>query len=136
MDKKYYHLTTDENAKRILKEGLLPIHGERKDMIHDEREGVFLCCKEDIPYWKIILNLPAILEISNVKIDDENMYNYIDYKEYVYTNKIESKDIKRVNMKVETTEAMKTLSHRYIMSLSLFTVHCARYVLFFSLPRQ
>lgn len=129
MCEKYYHLTTEENAKRILEEGLLPIHGEHKNMIHDEREGIFLCGEKDVPYWKIILGLSVVLEVSNIKIEEENIYNYSYYKEYVYEKKIESENIRRVKMenKKANADAMKDLCYQYLYWLSSFTVHCARY---------
>lgn len=125
---KYYHLTTKENAEQILKEGLLPKRKERRNLICDEREGIFLCGKDDIPYWQIILNLPIILEVSNIEIDKENIYYYGGgYKEYIYTEKIDSRNIRHINMKVNKDEAMSKLVYEYIMSLSWFTILCARY---------
>lgn len=45
-DEKYYHLTTRENAKSILKNGLLIMHGVNSKAISDERKGIFFVQKK------------------------------------------------------------------------------------------
>lgn len=119
MSEIYYHLTTEENAKRILKEGL---------KINNEEEGIFLCKKHDIPYWMIVLNLSAILEIRGLEeCNIEEYDNYIEYQEYVYKKDIEPDKISRRTMRPRKKKAMEYLCYQYLNSLSAFTVDCAVY---------
>ena len=129
MKTKYYLLTTKENAEIILKEGLKPITGNRLKIIDDKREGIFLCKKKDIPYWQIILNLPVVLSISDIEIDEECVYHYINYNEYVYEEEIPANKIKRsyCDIFMNKSKAMHDLCILYIRSLSRFTVDCAKY---------
>jgi hypothetical protein len=124
---KYYHLTSNENAKKILKEGLRPIHGENSAAISDKREGVFLCKKDDIPYWKIILDLPVILEVDDIEDDNVEIYKYTLYSEYVYPNVITFEKIKEVCLDIDIKNAMHNLCIDYLYIFSRFTVQCARY---------
>lgn len=127
MSEVYYHLTTEENAKRILKEGLKTNIGERRAMIDDERTGIFLCKKSDVPYWMILLNLPVILEVHDLDELDMEDYSYIKYHEYIYNKDITPDKISRSTIKPRKKKAMEYLCYRYIDSLSSFTVQCAVY---------
>lgn len=41
-----YHVTTEENAKSILKNGLIPKIGERSQLIGETEKYVYLCGKK------------------------------------------------------------------------------------------
>lgn len=86
-----------------------------------------MCKRKDIPYWQILLGLDAVLEINGIEIDENNVYDYSYYSEYVYEKSISASDIKRVYLKTNKTKAMHDLCLSYLDSLSIFTVDCARY---------
>lgn len=126
----YYHLTTKENAHKILVEGLKPINGERRKMVNDSREGIFMCKKEDIASWQIILDLPVILEINNIETNKEQEWNYTLYSEILYDKPIPAEDIKESNIKITKSKRrkkMRELCEDYIRSFNHFCVLCARY---------
>jgi len=124
---KYYHLTTEENAAKILVEGLKPVVGDRSKAIHDERTGIFLCKRKCIAYWQIILNLQEVLEVTGIDAEKSYSYNYGDYEEFIYEKEIPASNIKRTNIKPGKIRAMRRLCISYISTISRFCELCARY---------
>ena len=46
----FYHLTTEDNANSILKDGLIPHIGERSQSVRELKKHVYLCNEEDVPF--------------------------------------------------------------------------------------
>lgn len=68
-----YHVTTEENAKSILKNGLIPKIGERSQLVGETEKYVYLCGRKDVPFWSLILDKPVVLRVE-VKIPHTQGY--------------------------------------------------------------
>lgn len=125
-----YHTTKQENVQNILKNGLTPNHyGSNKKFINDERTGIFLCNRQSVPYWMIILNHDALLQINlpaNTQID---RFNYTLYSEIIYKNNIPPEAIKQrtTPFQSELCVANKILCESIITLLSYMTSTCANF---------
>lgn len=129
MKKYLYHVTTKENAMKILKNGLKPVQGHNRNMIWDDRDGVFLCKKKDVGKWKILLYADTVLcvDVTDI-ICDMKTEDYVDglYGEYIYTKEIPSDKISISTVK-ETEKDMIDLCISYMGTLSSITTQCALY---------
>lgn len=76
-----YHVTTEENAKSILKNGLIPKIGERSQLVGETEKYVYLCGRKDVPFWSLILDKPVVLrvEMKDGEVDENNVYQYSYY---------------------------------------------------------
>lgn len=124
----YYHLTTKENIPEITKHGLLPVRGRRSEQIGEERNGIFLCGKKDIPYWNIILGLDHVVQIKDlepIEKTDETYFEYDGYAEYIYTEPIPPEKLSIHKIRKQDKKVNKELAESYLWTLSAFTVFCA-----------
>lgn len=126
-----YHLTDENNLDNILKNGLIPQTGKMCSIIGDERKGIFLCEKADIPYWYIILQKPVILKVQIPCPSEENHYHYSHYGEYFCTEKIDPGKItvvsKNAASDIDTEKAMTELCISLLYTISFYCVTCARF---------
>ena len=78
-----YHVTTEENAKSILKNGLIPKIGERSQLVGETEKYVYLCGRKDVPFWSLILDKPVVLrvEMKDGEVNENNVYQYSYYSE-------------------------------------------------------
>lgn len=124
----YYHLTTPENAKIIMKEGLKPMLGERAISIQETKPALCLCTEKGVDAWAILLGVNTVIKltvpsknklekISDCDCTDEFRYDGIIPAKYI----IESYGIE------PSKEILDKLRYNYIMSLSKFCELCARY---------
>ena len=124
-----YHITSKENAEKILKEGLKPMLGPNSKLCGETEKLIYLCRRKDIPYWRILLNRDVVLQISEDGIVENDMetFEYTNYLEKMLKQPIKPKHIKKVYIPKTQTEQMKQLCFEYIYNLSRFCVICARY---------
>lgn len=127
MTQSFYHITTENNARKILQQGLKPQIGPNSRAINETQPAIYFCKKEDIPYWQILLDSPIVLRISGLTDENVSSYNYSYYNEYIYQHDIPAKAIRKVSIKINRQQAMINLCMSYLDYLSYFTVHCARY---------
>lgn len=92
----FYHITDKETAKEILKSQTIHTqNGKNKTQTYDERTGVFLCKRRDIPYWRQLLDKHTVIQIPDTNINQSRdvftKYKYSLYNEYLSKIPITSK---------------------------------------------
>ena len=125
----FYHLTTEEKLEKILKEGIRPQLGDKSSLVHEKEPAIYLCKKDDLPYWKILLQRPFFLEIVGVDEEQTQKFKYDYYNEYLYKKTISPDQIKSVNpaSNIVADFAMTNLCLSYLYSFSRYVVACATY---------
>lgn len=123
----YYHLTSKENAAKILKDGLKPMLGENSMLVSEERPAIYLCKRKDLPYWKILLKREVILQVEESDGMQIERIDYGEYSEYLCSTEIPAEKIKRVYIKMDSIQAMKDLCLSYIITFSRCTEIAARH---------
>lgn len=101
MKYKYYHLTNEEEAASILKNGLKPLIGKNSESVGETEERVYLTDYDSVKYWAMLLNKNILLEVA---MDKEISYScqYGDgvssYKEFFVYSDIEASRIRQIKM--------------------------------------
>ena len=124
---KYYHLTTKDKVKNILKKGLKPSIGEKSKIAGETEPAIYLSDKDSIAYWAIILGYDTILEVD-CEVDRD--FNYGLYKEYLSYNSIPPERISKSSVYVSHLEyyiAMQKICINYLSDISLYCSNCAYY---------
>lgn len=126
-----YHVTTEENAKSILKNGLIPKIGERSQLVGETEKYVYLCGRKDVPFWSLILDKPVVLrvEMKDGEVDENNVYQYSYYSETLTETAIPAERIRKSRVSRSLTdEQMKDLALSYVDMISLICVKFAEYI--------
>lgn len=125
----YYHLTSHNYVDSIMKNGLIPYIGVNSKAVSEERPAIYLCKKEDIPYWKVLLgdDIDTIIEVTNGNVIDGNYTNYSLYKEWFKFSPISPLHLRVVEMDIDTSDALFRLQRDFIWLISKFCVNCAQY---------
>ena len=105
---KYYHLTTKDKVKNILKKGLKPSIGEKSKIAGETEPAIYLSDKDSIAYWAIILGYDTILEVD-CEVDRD--FNYGLYKEYLSYNSIPPERISKSSVYVSHLEYYNSLKN-------------------------
>ena len=124
----YYHLTTEDNAKKILKEGLKPMIGDNSSLVEESKPAIYLSDFESIIYWKIILDRNVILQVD-CDIEPKKC-NYSLYNEYILHREIPAEKIQISTFCESNSEyksCMKKLCNDYLWIFSEFCSDCAYY---------
>lgn len=131
---KLYHLTKSSNIDGILKNGLMPKIGENSKSVSEEEDTVYLCDKDSILYWKILLGADAIIEVEMEELPgDSQRYRTHDgssYIEYMHYETIHSANLKIVHddiSDIDVQVVMEQLCVQYLHTLSVYATKCARY---------
>lgn len=119
----YYHLTDAKNITDIFRDGLVPKIGDNSTSVDEQKEAVYLCKEEDIPYWVLHTGKKYVLKVTidSSKKDKLRKYNYgstlslariqgiddYNFSEYLYDSIIPSKDIKFIG-KYEDIESFSS----------------------------
>ena len=119
----YYHLTDAENITDIFRDGLVPKIGDNSTSVNEQKEAVYLCKEEDIPYWDLHTGKKYVLKVAidSGKKDKLRKCNYgstlslariqgiddYNFSEYLYDSIIPSKDIKFIG-KYEDIESFSS----------------------------
>ena len=131
MKKYLYHVTDDEHAEMILKNGLIPQIGERSKLACEKEAYIYLCDKKSVPFWATILDKHVVLRVNieKEKMDAGNVYGYFYYQEVLYTEPIVAKNICKSKVPLTlTVEQEKDLALSYIDTISLACINFATYV--------
>lgn len=126
-----YHVTTEENAKSILKNGLIPKIGERSQIVGETEKYVYLCGRKDVPFWSLILDKPVVLrvEMKDGEVDENNVFRYSYYSETLTETAIPAERIRKSRVSRSLTdEQMKDLALSYVDMISLICVKFAEYI--------
>lgn len=126
----FYHITTEENAEKILKNGLLPQIGPRSKTVQEPEKLIYLAKRHDVPYWQILLNMPVMLSVKNLTEEQTQKWRYSAYDEYTYNQLIPAERIAVTDFKIslkERRKAMRCLCLDHLCTISRFTEYCARY---------
>lgn len=126
-----YHVTTEENAKSILKNGLIPKIGERSQLVGETEKYVYLCERKDVPFWSLILDKPVVLrvEMKNGEIDENNVYRYSYYSETLTESVIPAERIRKSRVSKNLTDKqMNDLALSYVDAISIVCVKFAEYI--------
>lgn len=126
-----YHVTTEENAKSILKNGLIPKIGERSQLVGETEKYVYLCGRKDVPFWSLILDKPVVLrvELKDGEVNENNVYQYSYYSETLTESVIPAERIRKSRVSRSLTdEQMKDLALSYVDMISLICVKFAEYI--------
>lgn len=81
----FYHVTTEEAAKSIQKEGLVSKLGSNSLLAEEMEPAISLCDYKSIAYWSIVLDAPVVLKVTLEQEQYEGLERYSDteYNEYV-----------------------------------------------------
>ena len=126
-----YHVTTEESAKSILKNGLIPKIGERSQLVGETEKYVYLCGRKDAPFWSLILDKPVVLrvELKDGEVDENNVYQYSYYSETLTESVIPAERIRKSQVSRSLTdEQMKDLALSYVDMISFICVRFAEYI--------
>lgn len=126
-----YHVTTEENAKSILKNGLIPKIGERSQLVGETEKYVYLCGRKDVPFWSLILDKPVVLRVKlkDGEVDENNVYQYSYYSETLAETAIPAERIRKSRVSRSLTdEQMKDLALSYVDMISFICVRFAEYI--------
>lgn len=126
-----YHVTTEESAKNILKNGLIPKIGERSQLVDETEKYVYLCGRKDVPFWSLILDKPVVLrvELKDGEVDENNVYQYSYYSETLTESVIPAERIRKSQVSRSLTdEQMKDLALSYVDMISFICVRFAEYI--------
>lgn len=126
-----HHVTTEENAKSILKNGLIPKIGERSQLIGEIEKCVYFCGRKDIPFWPLILDKPVVLrvEMKDGEVDENNVFRYSYCSETLTETSIPAERIQKSWVSRSLTdEQMKDLALSYVDMISLVCVKFAEYI--------
>lgn len=122
-----YHLTNKQHLQGIMREGLIPQLDRNCHVIDDKREAVFLCEEKDIGKWQIILGSTALLAVDDINQGTLEKFMYSSYSEYACSYCIPPENIRIVTYDPKyTVDDMHELCESYLMTISSFTVSCAR----------
>ena len=107
-----YHVTTEENAKSILKNGLIPKIGERSQLVGETEKYVYLCGRKDVPFWSVDDTVKAaVAEMKDGEVDENNVYQYSYYSETLAETAIPAERIRKSRVSRSLTdEQMKDLA--------------------------
>lgn len=129
MKQYFYHVTTEENAKKILKEGLIPQIGEHSSLAKERHPYVYASDLESVPYWTAILGMPVVLRFSAEMSGDIEINEYFAYCEFRFTHQIPAEDICVIKMDTKLPEKeMTDLALGYIDSISRICSSFAKYI--------
>ena len=97
-------MTNQENAEIILQKGLKPLIGENSKLCEENEPAIYLCKREDLPYWRILLdrNVPICVNLTK-------------------------EQVKLSRCRVVTNEAMKNLCISYIYKMGNICSAVIRY---------
>lgn len=125
-----YHVTNETKAESILKDRvLLPGRGDHCLSVND-MGAVYLCSREDIPFWQLILGCSRVVRIPKRDIPQCAEFDYGRYKEFICRTPIQSKDIEDVSgqiTKAELQKANTVLCCSYLWTISHLCMRYARY---------
>lgn len=130
MKQYFYHVTTEENAKKILKEGLIPQIGKHSMLAGEDMPCIYVSDLKSVPYWSTILNMSVVLQVNVDEDIDENLVRqYYGYNEIRLLQPVMAEQIclSGVNTKL-TDEEMQKLLLSYFNSMSKSCVDFARYI--------
>ena len=122
-----YHLTKKSKVASILNEGLRPDLGDNSSKVDEQDKGVYLCVKEHIKYWQILIDCDALIEEKCIMTHDCECRRYHPYDEYIYKGIIPGVYCKEVELPPIDGDAMRELCLRYINALSAACTTAARY---------
>lgn len=121
-----YHLTKRKNLKDILTHGLKAQIGKNAKLC-DESPHIWLCTKENICRWMILLDTDACVrvDIRGLKLEERSFLS-----EYMCEQNIAPERIKKAHVSItakERTKVMKDLCESYIYSISFLVRTTAEY---------
>lgn len=120
-----YHLTDMSNINSIMQNGLIPKIGENSQHMNETVKRIYLSDKESIPFWMILLNRNALLEIT-IDANDVEQFKYTSYTEYLCEKTIPQEQIKISKYKpTYSKQHMKQLCKNSMHGLSRCVTLCA-----------
>lgn len=127
-----YHITSKENAKRILSKHQIKIsNGDNSKLAADETSAVYLCEYKDIPYWRQLLCNHTVLQIpiKDIDMSEDNMHEqiYSLYKEYISRKNITSDHMKIIYAGKPTHETNLKLCEMYLYNINALCTLFMRY---------
>lgn len=124
----YYHLTTPENAKVIMQEGLKPMLGERSVSIQEKEPILCLCDEKSIDAWAILLGVNTVIKLKVPSEDKLEKIAEADCTtEFRYSEEIPAKYMVKSYEITPSDDVLDALRSNYIMALSRFCELCAMY---------
>lgn len=107
-----YHLALDGNVSAILSDGLEPSAGANSSKIKESRPpAVYLSDAKGLPYWRILLDCSALLEVDMSLVPDVPMdsWDYTDYSELAVHGRIPPGALRRIDLPPVDAYAMRKL---------------------------
>lgn len=129
-----YHLISKKDIPGVLRDGLSPRRGCNTSAINDDRDAVFLCDKQDIEYWQVLLSGKTdvlAVDISGIPKENIEKLDYSFYAEHIVSCPIPPERISYARpldkASSEYNAAMISLCESYLIGMSYFALECARY---------
>lgn len=119
MDMHLYHVTTPEHWEQIRIQGLIPQIGDNSKLCDEDAPFVYLCDRDSLAYWQILLQAPVILQLPETVLTEYPLcYNdYSNYIEYRCEKPISQDQIQRVYLYPKQTTAMRQLCQNYLAEI-------------------
>ena len=122
-----YHITSEKYVDDIMKVGLIPKLGYNSKLVDEEKPLIYLCNREDLPYWIILTGNTTVLKVDLRGINTENSYHYYKYSEYMIEESIGLDNIKEVFTQEPELEHMKELCLSFLKDISYSCLVIAKY---------
>lgn len=126
----YFHFTKPENVEHILREGLLPGRGDNSNLVEEKLENVlFLSSKKSMPFWRILLDPGAMLEISDKAFSTvkAETFEYDGYTETIVHGAIKPEFIRVAKYPAVDPNAMHRLALSCFYTITDACVMAARF---------
>lgn len=128
-----YHVTNKDNLKSILHWGLTPRIGDNSKRIGNTEKLLYLCDKESIPLWKILLGYDMVLKIKipdgcQIKAYDYTTSDGKRYHGFTTTQIIRKENIHIIyenNFIDNEVSCMRHIAKDYLTELSRFCYYAA-----------
>lgn len=121
-----YHVTTSDKIDSILEHGLTPQIGPNSEFAHEDTPAVYLCDRESIAEWAIMLGKDRVLRVFDVNPHDLDMVTYSCGTEFVYYGSIDPSNIVEYKEAIPFEEGMKRLAKKTFEDLSFLTARITR----------
>ena len=93
-----YHLTTEESWEHIREEGLRPHCGRNSCLCCEDRDLVYVCDGESLPYWAAMLDANVLLRVPKNCLQDLVQQKYDRYSEFFTTTPVGPSMLERIPM--------------------------------------
>lgn len=122
-----YHLTTEESWEHIREEGLRPRCGRNSYLCCEDRNLVYVCDGESLPYWAALLDANVLLRVPEDGLQDLVQQKYSRYSEFFTTTPVEPSMLERIPMIEVPGDVQEYLCISYLEDISRLVARIIRH---------